>query len=93
MSIEDDCSITFVQFPCRFRIRTDAPLYPAPGAFRLRRLLHGVRPFDIGAIVVASEDVAVGIGIAKSISGRAVGKRCWIAEEIDTLPAMLELPE
>ena len=56
MSIEDDCSITFVQFPCRFRIRTDALLYLAPGAFRLRRHIQAVRPFDIGAIVVASED-------------------------------------
>ena len=56
MSIEDDCSITCVQFPCRLRIRTDARLYPAPGAFRLRRHIQAVRPFDVAAIVVASED-------------------------------------
>ena len=56
MSIEDDCSITCVQFPCRLRIRTDARLYPAPGALRLRRRIQAVRPFDVAAIVVASED-------------------------------------
>ena len=56
MSIDNDCSITCVQFPCRLRIRTDARLYPAPGALRLRRLLQAVRPLQIGAIVIASED-------------------------------------
>ena len=56
MSIDNDCSITCVQFPCRLRIRTDALLYLAPGAFRLRRHIQAVRPFDVAAIVVASED-------------------------------------
>ena len=56
MSIDNDCSITCVQFPCRLRIRTDALLYPAPGALRLRRRIQAVRPFDVAAIVVASED-------------------------------------